>query len=378
VNFPEYFEFRSPARVMAGPGIADNLSSELADLGVRRVFVISDRILASQGLLGSIISGLGKVDVELFTDVPENSDIAVCEHAATRAAEFGADAVLAAGGGSVLDTGKAVGLLLGSGGRLLDYQGVGVIPPKRVPVIAVPTTAGTGSEVTPFAIIRDARERVKISFNSPHLVPTLAVLDPGLTFTMPPRLTASTGIDALTHAIEAFVSTQSNPVTDTLALYAISLVFKHLPVAVASGFALEARYAMLVAANLAGLAFANALVGCVHAMAHAVGGLFGIPHGIANGILLPVGMEFNLPAVPERMSEIARASGRDALPENAPLAVRQLLAECSLPTRLKDVGVPEDGLLSAASVAALEGCLITNPREATEEEILAMLKTAYD
>lgn len=382
----EFFEFYLGARVLYKSGMASDLGSESERLRAQRAFIIADRGVIGAGLLDPVISGL-RQSVEIvgvFDEVPANSSVTVVMQAAQQARAAAADLVIAVGGGSPIDTAKCVRIILSHGGHLLDYQGYNVLEAPLVPMIAIPTTAGTGSEVTPFAVIRDESQDLKITFASPYMVPTLAVLDPLMTASLPARLTAATGADALTHAIECYVSTDRSLFTDSLALHAIELVATSLVTATQHGDDLEARSTMLVASCLAGVAFSNGFLGIVHAMAHATGGKYPVHHGTTNAILLPHGMEFNLNVALPRYARIARALGVDGagnsveeLARAGIASVRQLLAACGLPSRLRDVEVPQEALDGIAEIALTDGAIFNNPRPAELEDIRAMLQAAW-
>lgn len=384
---PEYFEFFVPARIAAGRGVSGSLGLEMEKLGVRRAFVVTDQVLMQLGLVQKVLDGLAGSAVEvagIFDEVRPNSEVGLVEKGAGLARVAGADVLVAIGGGSNIDTAKGMNIILSEGGHLLDYEGFGVITRPLKPLVAIPTTAGTGSEVTQFAVIKHEAIHTKLSFSSPYLAPNLAILDPELTVNLPPKLTASTGMDALTHAVETYVSTSWNPIADGLALEAIRIIGANLVEATTNGGNLEARYQMLVASTMAGMAFSSGMVGCVHAMAHAAGGLFDVPHGIANSILLPYGMEYNLEARPEKFREIARALGNDVEDQDpkaggwtAIEAVFDLAERCGLPRALSEAGVPEEGLPTMAEAAMVDGAIFTNPRPAEYDEILAVLKKAY-
>ena len=383
----EFFQFSLPTMLIGGEGVAREAGPELAKRGVSRLLVVTDKVVRQAGLVDPVVAGLADSGVELaavFDEVKPNSEVGLVDRGAALARGAGVDGILAIGGGSVIDTAKGVNVVLGNGGSILDYQGYGAIGRPLLPLLAIPTTAGTGSEVTHIAVIKDDAGRTKLSYVSPHLAPAAAILDPLMTVTMPPAVTASTGMDALTHAIEGYVSTAHNPVSDGLALAAMQEIHRWLPRAVHHGDDLEARQHMLVAASLAGAAFNSALVGCVHAMAHAAGGLFGIAHGLANSILLPHGMAYNLVACPDRFRDIAaalgcRVDGLSAV-EAGKLAVQQVAAlarECGLPARLQEAGIPEEGLAEIAENAVVDGAMFTNPRPAETEEILEVLRKSY-
>jgi alcohol dehydrogenase class IV len=382
----EFFEFLVRPRVLYKAGLVGEIGHEIRRMGCRRAFIVADEGVAHAGLLERVRSGLqGSADVVgIFTEVPPNSSVTVVERAAAQAHTHGADLIVAVGGGSPIDTAKAMRMLLTEGGHLHDYQGLNLLERPLTPMVAIPTTAGTGSEVTPFAVIRDETAGAKITFSSPYLAPDLAVLDPELTLTLPPHLTAATGMDALAHAIESFVSIQAHPISDSLALQAIDLISNNLRAATYAGDDLGARGQMLIAACIAGMAFASALVGIVHAMAHAIGGQFALHHGTLNAILLPHGMRFNKAIVPNRFSRIARALGVNAggrpeeeVIEDGIAAVAALARDCGLPSRLRDLEVPEEALPSLAEAALVDAAIYTNPRPATLDAMAALLHAAW-
>ena len=382
----EYFEFGLGGRVLYKVGLARELGQVVADLGGRRAFVVADKGVVAAGLLAPVVEGLGPaVEVAgVLDDVPPNSSLRVVTSGAEAVRAAGADVIVAVGGGSPLDTAKGIALLATYGGSIPEYEGYNVIPGKLMPLVAVPTTAGTGSEVTSIAVILDEDENRKISLVSRYLYPDLAVLDPELTLTLPPRLTAATGMDALSHAIETYVSTENNPFSDSLALAAIDMISTHLRDAVQSGNDIDARGQMLLASTMAGIAFSNSLLGVVHAIAHAVGAKFPVHHGTLNAIILPHGMQYNSVVAPERYVRIARAMGvnlggrsDEEVIADGVLAVKTLVADCGLPARLRDVEVPEEALPELAAHALVEPAIFNNPRIATEEELLELLRAMW-
>ncbi|EFO79061.1 iron-containing alcohol dehydrogenase [Oscillochloris trichoides DG-6] len=382
----EFFEFGIGTRVLYKPGLAHELGTVIEELGAQRPFIIADKGVVGAGLLDPILNGINAqyAAVGLFDAVPANSSVDVVMECAAIAKAAEADLIVAIGGGSPLDTAKAVRIILTFEGHLLDYQGYNVISDRLIPMIAVPTTSGTGSEVTPYAVIRDAEQDLKLSFASRYLLPDVAVLDPLLTCTLPPMLTAATGIDALSHAIETFVSTENTPFSDGMALEAIRLISTHLRTAVQQGEDMEARSQMLIAACMAGMACANSYFGVIHAMAHAVGGKFHVHHGTAISICMPHGMRYNSSVAPARYLRIAEALGvsregrSDAEVIAAGIAAVAALAhDCGLPSRLRDVGVPTEALTDLAATAVIDGAIFHNPREASEEEVLALFQAAW-
>ncbi|MHB0981170.1 MAG: iron-containing alcohol dehydrogenase [Thermoleophilia bacterium] len=389
---PLFFEFHNPTKVVFGPGLVADLQAELSQIGARRYLLVSDRGLEALGLPARVAASLEDAGVEVvgtFLDVPENSEVGSVRACADRALSAKADGLVALGGGSVIDTAKCADILLSEGGDLVDdHSGAGTLRRPLKPLVAIPTTAGTGSEVTRAAVILDEANKVKLSFSDTFLLPALAVLDPELTLSLPPGLTATTAMDALTHAVESYVSPQWSPVSEALAAGAVRLIFANLETAVADGSDLETRGALLVAAAMAGIAFSHAMVGCVHGMAHAVGGLYHVPHGAANAILLPHGLAYNRREIEEQLGELAPfVSGlapdeeRLAPADRVIAAIGNLTARLNaagvLATRLRDVGVPEDGLRAVAEAAVMDGTSFYNPREVVAEEILPHLRDAY-
>ncbi len=382
----DYFEFGLAGRVLYKAGLSRELGPILEDLGVRRAFVVADKGVVAAGLLAPVLAGItGAVEVVgVFDDVPANSSVQVVTEGAEAARAAEADVIIAVGGGSPIDTAKGIRLLATCGGSVPDYEGYNVIPGRLLPMLALPTTAGTGSEVTAIAVILDEGEDRKISLVSRYLYPDLAILDPELTLTLPPRLTAATGMDALSHAIETFVSTENNPFSDSLALTAIDLIASNLRDAVQTGSELDARGNMLLASAMAGIAFSNSLLGVVHAIAHAIGGKYHVHHGTLNALILPHAMQYNSVIAPERYVRIALAMGVNAggrsdeeVIADGIAAVRTLATDCGLPLRLRDLEVPEEALPELAAISLVEPAIFNNPRIATEEELLDLLRAMW-
>jgi len=389
---PEFFEFHNPTKVVYGAGLALDLQAELSQLPATRYFLVSDRAIQGIGLLDDIKTGLeaaGVVVAGVFLDVPANSEVKTVKACAEAARACGAEGWVALGGGSVIDTAKAANILLSEGGDLVaDYSGAQTLTRPLKPLVAIPTTAGTGSEVTMVAVVYDAENRVKTPFTDKFLLPNLAVLDPQVTASMPPGLTASTAMDALTHAMEAYIGPQWSPLTDALAAQAVRLVFLNVAAATGNGNDMEARGALLIASNMAGMAFTHSMVGCVHGMAHSVGALCHVPHGVANAILLPYGLGYNFAEVKEKLAGLAPAVGRDVAGITVEQAagqvveaVRGLTARLNsmgaLPLRLRDVGVAEEILPEVAELTVMDGTSFYNPREVVAEDILDTLRQAY-
>ena len=384
---PEYFQFQCRTKVIFGVGTINEIPDEIKALDSRRTLIVTDKVVRNLDFFKKIVNILESSDIKLvgiFDEVPINSEIEIVNKGYKLAKEKNIDILIAVGGGSVIDTAKGMNILLTEGGDLLeDHQGVYLLKRPLKNLIAIPTTAGTGSEVTFAAVIKDSNQKLKISFISPYLAPNTAILDPNVTVSCPPKLTASTGMDALSHAVESIHSLQNELITDALALNAIRLINENLREAVNNGENIEVRGNMLIAANMAGLAFTNAFVGVVHAMAHALGGYCDVPHGIANSIMLPYGMEYNLEYC-KRYALVAKAfgidirglSGKEA-GKKAIDAVWQLTKDCDMPQKLREVGVKIEDLSKVAENAMCDGSIYNNPREATVEDIKKILKKAY-
>lgn len=387
---PDFFQFRCPTKIVYGVGMARDFHAELDALGLERLFIITDQILVKAGIVDRVVQGLtdgGKTIAGIFADVPSDSGVKVIEACAAAATASGCDAIVAIGGGSVLDTAKGANILVTLGGDLInDYSGAQTIGQALRPLVAIPTTAGTGSEVTEAIVVLDEATQTKLTFVDEHLLPTLAVLDPELTVSMPPKTTAATGMDALTHAVEAMASIQRSPMSDALALAAITLVHTHLITAVKEPANLDARGGMLIAATLAGIAFDHAKVGVVHAVAHTIGAMCHVHHGTANSIFLPYGMQYNLDEAAAAYAQMATAfelsaSGSDDVRARAVIeavvALRQSLNDiCGLPQTLSAVGVSEDALPAIADGAVADGASFQNPRPVEAETLLPILQQA--
>ena len=385
---PEYFEFQDRTKIVFGVDSIDEVGKEVKKLDGTRVLIVTGSTAQRLGNIDRITKAMKEQGIEvagIFDGIPENSETEIVEKGRNAAVEAGADMIVSIGGGSILDTAKGINVLLSEGGNLMeDYQGANLITRPLKPLIAIPTTAGSGSEVTFAAVILNEAEHMKIAFMSPFLAPNTAILDPKLTVSMPPRLTASTGMDALTHAIEAVHSTSRAPISTALALSAVRMIVENLSEATKNGTNLEARSNMLIGSTIAGLAFSNAMVGVVHALAHAAGGVSHVPHGIGNSIFLPYGMEYNLEYCPAEYADVAKAMGVDTAglsqidaARKAIDAIWQLTKDLGLPQRLRDVGVREDDLDTIADFTLMDGTIVTNPREVDPDEIAKVVKKAY-
>lgn len=369
--------FQSPERLLFGWGSVGKTGEEALRYGTKALIVSGKTSSRASGALDAVCASLKSagISVTLFCEVESDPSVHTVTVGATLARDSGADIVIALGGGSPLDAAKAISVMATHSGNIVDYEKT-ALTRKGIPVIAIPTTAGTGSEVTKFVVITDTDRKVKMLISSPFLIPRVALLDPQLTLSIPPAFTAGPGMDALTHAIEAFQSSLAAPTTDVFALSAIRLIGGNLVKATLNGANVEARTAMLLGQMHAGLAFGNASVALVHAMSRPLGAHFGIPHGQANAILLPWVMEYNRPACPEKFVRIAEALGCDVqglpLKEASRLAVttvREIYADTGLPLTLAELGVPAESLPQLAQDASQSGSVLFNPRKPTLSEI---------
>ena len=311
---PDYFEFSLPTKLVFGMGLLENLGETVKPFGKRKAILVTDEILVKTGLVEKVKSGFKGTSIKIaatFDQVPPNSTIDTVEKCAALSTQKGCDMFIAVGGGSVIDTAKVANLLAVKGGSLQDHMGAYLLGSDEtlLPAIVIPTTAGTGSEVTKVAVIVDPENDVKLPFAEAQFLPHLAILDPTMTVSMPGKLTAMTGMDALTHAIEAYVDKEWSPASDALALHAITLISGNILQACAKPDDLQARGAMQVGSFLAGVAFSHSMVGMVHGIAHALGGVYHIPHGLANALILPEVMAHNLEARIDRYADIALAMG---------------------------------------------------------------------
>ena len=311
---PEYFEFTLPTKLIYGIGILGKLDNAIKPFGQRKAILVTDKILLKAGPVNKVKGGFKDSNIDIvctYDKVPPNSTIKTVEGCALMARKNDCNMIIAVGGGSVIDTAKVANILIVKGGRVEEHMGAYLLDKNDVllPTIFIPTTAGTGSEVTKVAVIADPDHDVKLPFAEDQFLPDLAILDPEATVSMPPKLTATTGMDALTHAIEAYVDKEWSPAADAMALHAIKLIINNILLACAHPENLQARGGMLIGSFLAGVAFSHSMVGMTHGIAHALGGVYHIPHGLANALVLPEVMEYNLESQPDRFADIAVALG---------------------------------------------------------------------
>jgi len=391
--FKEFAQYVAPTRVVSGRGLLDSTGFELTKEGAKRVFLVSDQVIRATGLVDRVATGVEDGGLEVagvFDEVPQDSSTAVVERCAEAAKAAGADSFLAVGGGSVMDTTKVADTVFTHGGTVHDYEGAytlpraddGMGPPLPLaPLACIPTTAGTGSEVSIAAVIKDEQAKVKLELADLPLYPRLAILDPDSTGTLPPAIAAATGMDAMTHAVEGYVSNDSSPHEQATALHALRLIRDNLEGAVHEPSDDDARGNMLVAASLA----ITINLGATHSMSHPCGGQFGVPHGVANAINLPHVVRFNAAAGGQTadgyrdVSEVLgiESGGSDEeVGDRLASHIAGLVDSLGLPTRLSLVGVPEDGIPALVDGAMGDGCTLLNPREPTDDDYVALFRAA--
>ena len=391
---PQYYEFYNPVKIIAGNKALENIPFELDQLHVKRPIIITDKGIVEAGLLKTVIKALKDSDIvigAIYDDTPPDSSIDVVNQIPQIYQDNGCDSLIAVGGGSVIDTAKGANIAISEGtDNIMKFMGTNRLTTPQNPLIVVPTTAGTGSEVTWVAVIHNPAEKTKMAFASNLLLPKVAVLDPRMILSLPPKLTAATGMDALTHAIEAYSCLQKNPLSDAYATSAIRLINENLVRAVEDGKDKNARFAMANAALMAGAAFSNSMVGAVHAVGHACGAVARIHHGIAMAIILPVVMEYNFDKSSHYYAELLLPLAGDEVFAKTPASdrarrsietIRNLNATlnrlCGLPVSLKEAGVEENQFEEIARTAIGDGSLIFNPEEVEFEDALEIVRKAY-
>ncbi len=397
--FPDYYQFAHPTRIVAGRGMIEGVGFEFMKEGAKRPLIVTDTGIRQTGLVEKAEAGVtgGGLEVAgVFDEIPQDSSIETVEACAAAAKEGGADSFLTVGGGSVMDTAKVSAALFSHGGAVLDYEGIYTLPREDdglgaplpvAPIACIPTTAGTGSEVSFGAVIKDPDQQVKILFGDFPLFPRLAILDPESTATLPPHLAAATGMDAMTHAIEGYTSNEGSPHGEAFALNALRLMRDNLPVAVEDPSNEDARGNMLVAACQAIVpgAGGTSALGAVHSMSHPAGAQFGVPHGVANSINLPHVIRFNVaggPEIADRYRDLAALLGAESggsdeeVGESLAAWVTDLTSRMGLPQRLSEVGVPEAGIPDLVEGAMGDGCTLTNARELEPEHFEELYKRA--
>ena len=374
-----------PAVTLIGPGCVKEIGGDIKDLGLEKALVVTDKVLIEIGVVKKVTDVLDEsgIKYKIVDDIRPNPTMKNMHDGLKVYQENKCDFIISIGGGSPQDAGKAIGILATNGGEIKDYEGVNVSKKKSVPIIAINTTAGTASEVTINYVITNEDTHIKMVMVDKNSLATIAVSDPELMVAKPAGLTAATGMDALTHAVEALVSKGAYELTDVLALEAIKLIGESLEDAVKDGKNIEARSKMAYASYIAGMSFNNAGLGYVHSMAHQLGGFYDLPHGVCNAILLPHVEKFNSKATGDKLREVARALGEnvDGLTteeanEKAIEAIKRLSKSVGIPSGLAELGVKEEDFKVMAENALKDACAPGNPRDVTLEETIEIFREA--
>ncbi len=403
MDLPGYYEFFCPVKVVAGHNALEAVPELLGFLHAGRAMIVTDKGVTGAGLIDTVREAFGsRIAVGAVEDeVPPDSDLLVVKRLASVYRDTGCDSVIAVGGGSVMDTAKALNILVSENSDdLMKFSGAGILKRALKPLVAVPTTAGTGSEVTQVAVIKDPARHRKMLFVSSFLMPDIAVLDPRMTMTLPASITAATGMDALTHAVEAYTCLAKNPVSDAHALAAIRLVSENLLKVVREPSDRKGRLALACAATLAGIAFSNSMVGMVHTLGHSVGSVCGVPHGVCMAILLPYGLEYNMHRngrytaellMPLAGADVYRTTPREKRADAVVSLIRRFNNELHEATKgrhprfLKEIidaagrqVVPETALPDIAKTAQGDGSIFYNPEELDYDDLLMVAKAAWE
>ncbi|WP_394252261.1 L-threonine dehydrogenase [Vibrio profundi] len=377
--------FFIPTINLMGAGCLTDAMDSIQSQGFKKGLIVTDKVLNQIGVVGQVQQLLEarSVDTVVFDGTQPNPTIGNVNAGLALLQENDCDFVISLGGGSPHDCAKGIALVASNGGKIGDYEGVDQSAKPMMPLIAINTTAGTASEMTRFCIITDEERHIKMAIVDKHTTPLISVNDPELMLAKPASLTAATGMDALTHAVEAYVSIAATPITDAVAIKAIELIQAHLRTAVSNGEDIEAREQMAYAQFMAGMAFNNASLGYVHAMAHQLGGFYDLPHGVCNAVLLPHVQRYNAQVCPERLRDVAKAMGVDVEnmtaeqgAEAALESIMELSKAVGIPAGLKDLGAKSEDISILADNALKDACGFTNPKQATHEEISAIFEAA--
>jgi alcohol dehydrogenase len=377
--------FFMPSVNIMGAGCLQEAMVALKGHGFRKALIVTDHVLSKLGVAGRIQAQLAaqQIDSVVFDGTQPNPTVGNVRAGLAQLQAERCDFVISLGGGSPHDCAKGIALCAANGGEIADYEGVDRSARPQLPLVSINTTAGTASEMTRFCIITDEARHIKMAIVDRNVTPIMSVNDPELMLAKPRGLTAATGMDALTHAVEAYVSTAATPITDACALKAVELIAANLRTAVAHGDNLAAREQMAYAQFLAGMAFNNASLGYVHAMAHQLGGFYDLPHGVCNALLLPHVEAFNVPTSAARLRDVARAMGVEVQGLDAEAgahaclaAIRQMALDIGIPRCLADLGVKEADIPMLAANALKDACGLTNPRTATQADIEGIFRGA--
>ncbi|MFS0646800.1 iron-containing alcohol dehydrogenase [Siminovitchia sp. 179-K 8D1 HS] len=379
MNFSGLNTFNCATEIFFGCKSIQKIPDIISREHFKRVMIVCDEGIENAQILDRILEQVQKSGVEciVFSNIEANPSVTTVDAGMQVCTEFNPDVLIGLGGGSPIDVAKAIGVIATNGGSITDYEGIDKFENQSLPLLAIPTTAGTASEVTIFTVITDTQTEYKLTVGGRKLAARWAIVDPELTLTLPPKLTAATGLDALVHAIESYTSKMSYALTEALALESIRSISSSLRQAVYAGDNIQARVAMMYGSLVAGLAFNNTRLGNVHAMSHPLSAKYHVPHGIANSILLPYVMEFNLPACPEKFADIAKAMGENistsqTLMENAYKAVnavKQLSKDLKIPANFSDYNIDRRNIALMAKDAMKSGNILVNPRKTNIEDI---------
>lgn len=379
--------YKMPTEIVMGRGSSEKVGEKVKELNAKKAFIATDKGVVNSGVLNGILESLKKENIEyvLFDEVESDPGIDMIERATEIAKKAGCDITIGVGGGSSMDSAKAVAGMVKNEGNIFDYIGIGKLKNPGLPIIAIPTTSGTGSEATYWSVLTDKKTQFKTGVGSWYLMPTVAILDPLLTKSMPPKVTAFTGMDALTHAMESYVCKATQPISEALALHSMKLIARSLRKAVANGDDLDAREDMLMGSHIAALAFNVTRLGLAHAFASPLGANFHIPHGLANAIVLPHVMEFNVMATPEKYAQIAEIFEEDITGLSkmeagmkAVEAIKKLMKDIGIVEGLKDYGVKMEDLQKLAEESYTSGNVAVNPRKSTVNDLIKILEKAMD
>jgi len=377
--------FFIPSVNIIGAGCIVDAVAKIKSLGFKFALIVTDKPLVALGHAKTVSDALQKEGIQsvVFDGTLPNPTNTNVEEGLKVLRANPVDLVISLGGGSPHDCAKGIALVAANGGDICDYEGVDKSAKPQMPLVSINTTAGTASEMTRFCIITDVKRHIKMAIVDKHVTPILSVNDPEMMVGMPAPLTAATGMDALTHAVEAYVSTAATPITDACAIKAVTMVSKHLRTATHDGKNMEARNAMAYAQFLAGMAFNNASLGYVHAMAHQLGGFYDLPHGVCNAILLPHVQKFNSTKAAARLKDVAEAMGVDVSKmtdeEGAEAClneIRKLSKDVNIPSGLKELKVKEEDIPTLSTNAMKDACGLTNPIQPTHEEVCAIFRAA--
>ncbi|EAM8864265.1 iron-containing alcohol dehydrogenase [Salmonella enterica] len=390
-----YYEFFCPVKVIAGYAALEHIPFELATLGAKRPLIITDKGVRANNLLAPIEAAFEMADaaiVAIFDDVPPDSSLGTVRSAAKLYRENHCDAIIAVGGGSVIDTSKATNILVSEGGDdLLKYSGAHNLPKPLKPFFVIPTTSGTGSEVTMVAVVSDTEKNVKMPFASYYLMPHAAILDPRMTQTLPPHLTAMTAMDAMTHAVEAYTCMAANPISDAYATAAVKKISAHLFNVLDNPSDAQGRLELAQASTMAGIAFSNSMVGIVHSLGHSLGAVVHLPHGLCMNLFLPYVLEYNKEVNGDKIADLLLPLAGADIYAQTPAHLRadktiatiltmrdRIYSLTKLPRTLRETGkISEAQLDEVAEKALNDGSIIYNPKEATLEDLKSILKKAW-